>query len=125
MSYFRLLVISALLIAPVTHAEERQDILKMFQQFTLASAAAGKCIQPSGAELTSFLTNYQIVTTFALKEVRERKPELSSEQAQNFLGTGAKKATAAVNKVIASKGCDNPKIQNLIALFHFQSKWEP
>lgn len=125
MPFFRFIAISILLISPIVSAEEQQDILKIFQHFTLASAASGKCIQPSKEELTSFLANYQMVTTFALKEVRERKPELTSKQAQMFLHSGAEKATDAVYEVIASEGCDSPKIKDLIAHFHVQSKWKP
>ena len=89
------------------------------------TAAAGKCIKPNPEELKSFLANYQMVTTFALGEVRKRKPSMSKAQANEFLAAGGKRATKAVYKVIEDTGCETPKIQRLIDSYYLQAKWKP
>ena len=113
------------LFSSLSQAADKTDILRIFQQFTLSSAAAGKCIKPKPEELTSFLANYQMVTTFAIREVQKRKPTMSKAQAESFLVAGGKRATNAVYKVIAETGCETPKIQRLIDTYHLQARWKP
>jgi hypothetical protein len=101
------------------------DILKIYEQFTLASAAAGKCIKPSQDELTSFLANYQMVSVSALTELKKRKPDLTNEQANKVLKAGGVKLTNAVYGVIDKEGCESEKIQDLLKRFHMQAGWKP
>ena len=104
---------------------EKDDILKIYEHFTLFSAAAGKCINPKKEELTSFLANYQMVSVSALTELRNRKPDISNEKAQEILKFGGEKLTKAVYEVIETEGCESSKIQDLIKRFHMQAEWKP
>jgi len=104
---------------------EKTDILKIYEHFTLASAAAGKCIKPSEEKLTSFLANYQMVLVSALTELKKRKSDLSNEQANNILKAGGDKLTKAVYSVIDNEGCESEKIQDLLKRFHMQAEWKP
>ena len=114
-----------MLLFATTASAEKIDILKIYEQFTLASAAAGKCLKPKKEELTSFLANYQIVSVSALTELKKRKSGLSNEQASKTLKAGGKKLTNVVYDVIDTEGCESPKIQDLIKRFHMQASWKP
>lgn len=104
---------------------EKDEILKIYEHFTLSSAAAGKCINQKKEELTSFLENYQMVSVSALTELRNRKPDISNEKAQEILKLGGEKLTKAVYEVIETEGCESSKIQDLIKRFHMQAEWKP
>ena len=114
-----------ILLSSTAQAGDKIGILKIFEQFTLASAAASKCIKPENKELTSFLANYQMVSIRASMEIQKRKPELTKSQAAEIVKKGGKRATEAVYKVIEKEGCKSPKIQDLIKRFHMQAKWDP
>ena len=104
---------------------ESTNILKMYNQFTAVSAASGKCMTPPKDELTSFLGNYQMVTTLMYQEIKKRKPDFTEEQAKKAIKRGSSKVTTAVYKIIDAEGCNSPKIQDLIKRFHAQAKWKP
>lgn len=114
-----------LMYCGIVNAAGKTDILKIFEHFTLANAAAGKCIKPEKSELTSFLANYQMVTVLTLQEIQKRKPGISKKQAQDMLRNGSTKATKTVHSVIANEGCESTKIQDIIKRFHMQAKWKP
>jgi len=118
-------LILLLIFCGAANAAGKTDILKIFEHFTLANAAAGKCLKPKESELTSFLANYQMVTLLALQAIQKRKPGISQKQAQEILKAGSNKGTKAVHFVIAKEGCESPKIQDLIKRFHLQAKWKP
>lgn len=121
----RHLLILLMFVSASAIAEEKMDILKIYEQFTLASAAAGKCIKPTEKELTSFLANYQMISVSALTELKKRKTSLTNEQANKILLSGSEKLTNAVYGVIEKEGCDSAKIQDLIKRFHVQATWKP
>jgi hypothetical protein len=121
---YRILVL-ILVLSSTAHAADKIGILKIYEQFTLASAAAAKCESPDKQELTDFLVNYQIVLTRTLMEIKERKPSLTNKQAEKIISSGNEKATEAVYSVINTEGCESQKIQDLIKLFHLQAKWNP
>jgi len=118
-----LLLVLLMISLPVV--AEKTDVLKIYEAFTLTSAAAGKCIKPDKEELTSFLANYQMVTVSVQTELKKRKPELTKEQAGNIINVSGKKLTGAINTFIEKEGCENPKIQELIKRFHVLAKWKP
>ncbi|WP_444919131.1 hypothetical protein [Microbulbifer sp. JMSA003] len=121
----RILYLSLALFCSVTYAESKTDILKMFEHFTLSSAAAGKCIKPEKKVLNAFLANYEMVSIYALQEVMKRNPAMSKEKAREAMKVGGEKATQMVYTVIEKGGCESPKIQDLIKRFHVQAKWKP
>jgi len=121
----RHILVIIILLSSTAQAGDKIGILKIYEQFTLASAAAGKCIKPKKEELTDFLSNYQMVSISALMEIEKRKPDLTKNQVAEIINKGSKKATEAVYKVIEKEGCRSPKIQDLIKRFHIQAKWTP
>ena len=80
---------------------------------------------PQKDELTSFLSNYQIVTTLMYQEIKKRKPDFTEGQVNKAIKMGSSKVTAAVYKVIETESCNSPKIQDLIKRFHVQAQWKP
>ena len=121
----RKFLILIILLSSSAQAGNEIGILKIYEQFTLASAAAGKCIKPEKKELTDFLANYQMVAIRASMEIQKRNPKLTKSQATEIINNGNKKATKAVYQVIEEEGCESPKIQDLIKRFHVQAKWNP
>ena len=122
---FTKIIFTLALFTSFTSNAEKMDILKIYNQFTLASAASSKCLKPSKEELNSFLVNYQVVVVLMHKEIKKRKPEYSEKDIQKVMTHRNTKATDAVNKVIKSEGCSSNKIQDLIKRFYMQSKWKP
>ena len=122
---FTKIIFTLALFTSFTSNAEKMDILKIYNQFTLASAASSKCLKPSKEELNSFLVNYQVVVVLMHKEIKKRKPEYSEKDIQKVMTHRNTKATDAVNKVIKSEGCISNKIQDLIKRFYMQSKWKP
>lgn len=118
-------VILLALYSGALSAAENTNILKIFEHFTLASAAASKCIKLDKDELTSFLANHRMVTGFAFQEIQKRKPNITKEQVKGLMQEGSRKATQAVHSTIEKEGCDSPKIQDLIKRFHAQARWKP
>lgn len=113
------------LLTSFTVTAEKMNILKIYNQFTLASAASSKCLKPSKDELNSFLENYQIVVFLMYKEIKNRKPEYSEKDVQKVMANRNNKATNTVNDVIKTQGCNSSKIQDLLKRFYIQSKWNP
>jgi hypothetical protein len=121
---YRVFILMLVLLWNV-QAADKIGILKIYEQFTLASAAAGKCTKPEKSELSHFLANYKMVYIRALMEIEKRKPDLTKKQALEIIKKASKKTTEVVYKVIEKEGCEGPKIQNLIKRFHVQAKWSP
>jgi cupin superfamily acireductone dioxygenase involved in methionine salvage len=122
---FTKIIFTLAMFTSFTSNAENMDILKIYNQFTLASAAASKCIKPSKEELNAFLVNYQMVVILMHKEIKKRKPEYSEKDLEKVMTNRNTKATDAVNKVIKSEGCSSNKIQDLIKRFYMQLKWKP
>ncbi len=121
----KILFIFLILFSATASAEKDIRILKIYEQFTLASAAAGKCIKPKKELLTSFLANYQMIHIRALQQIKKLKPKITNKQAANILNKGGTQATNTVYKEIKENGCESNKIKDLIKRFHMQAKWKP
>ncbi len=121
----KILFIFLILLSGTANAEKDIKMLKIYEQFTLASAAAGKCIKPKKELLTSFLANYQMVHIRALQQIKKLKPKITNKQAANILKKGGMQATNAVFKAIKEEGCESKKIKDLIKRFHMQANWKP
>jgi len=121
----RITLVFILLVPSFSITAKELDIFKIFNQFTAVSAASGKCIEPSSEELTSFLANYQMVTTLMHQKIKSRKPEWSDDKVSQFIEKGSNKITVKIKGLINSEGCDSPKIQALTNRFYVQAKWKP
>ncbi|WP_444909242.1 hypothetical protein [Microbulbifer sp. TRSA005] len=115
----------ALLSSSNSTAHGTPEILKMYEHFTLSSAAAGKCYQPKKPELASFLANYELVTRMSSQYIKEKRPQLTEKQTAQILLDAGKRATDRVYQEIESASCMSPKIQDLIKRFKVQSAWKP
>lgn len=114
-----------LLVSSFSVTAKEMDIFKIFNQFTAVSAASGKCIKPSSEDLTSFLANYQMVSTLMYKKIKSRKPKWPDEKVNKFIENGSNKITIKIHNLINSEGCDSPKVQALTNRFYVQAKWKP
>ena len=118
--------LAALLIAvfavPDVLAEERKiGILKIFDQFVMASKAASRCVEPEEEKLRSFLTNLRIVSQRAAEEVRRRKPDWTGEQIAAVMKKRSEGLSKKVGAVIDEKGCADPRIEDLLRRFEMQA----
>ncbi|QFT54499.1 hypothetical protein [Microbulbifer sp. THAF38] len=114
----------ALLSNSAAAAQSTPEILKMYEHFTLSSAAAGKCYKPTEQELALFLANYELVTRMSSQYIKNKKPSLTDKQASQILLDAGKRATDMVYREIEEASCTSPKIQDLIKRFKVQSAWK-
>jgi hypothetical protein len=102
-------------------AQQKLDIVQIMGQFVQASYAASKCSKPDQKTLSSFLSNFKIVSVRATEEMKKRNPGLSDQQ----IVEGFKKQTTAVEKAIdgaiGTNGCGDPRIQDLLKRFEVQA----
>ena len=120
--FFRILiVIFVITISRFAIAQEKPDIVQIMGQFVQASYAASRCIKPDQETLSRFLSNYKIVSVRTNEELKKRNPGQSDQQ----IVEGLKQRTSAVEKaiedVIKTKGCEDPRIQDLLKRFEIQA----
>jgi hypothetical protein len=118
----KILIASFLLaISPLAVAEQKLDIVQIMGQFVQASYAASRCIKPDQETLSRFLSNYKIVSIRAGEELKKRNPGQSNQQ----IADGLKQRTGAVEKaiddVIRTNSCSDPRIQDLLKRFEMQA----
>ncbi len=111
----------ALAIPPLVAAQQKLDIVQIMGQFVQASYAASRCIEPDKKTLTSFLTNFKIVTVRAAEELKKRNPKQSEQQVVNGLKQRTKAVEKAIDDVIHDNGCSDPRIQDLLKRFKLQA----
>jgi hypothetical protein len=107
----------ALLASGQAFAQEKPDILQIFDQFVLTSAAASKCAKPEEKTLTSFLANFQMISIRASMALSERYPGHTKDQIAGAMKRESEMLTQKVNEAISAKGCDDASIQDLLKRF--------
>jgi len=116
-----LIAFFAAAISSITVAQQKLDIVQIMEQFIQASYAASRCIKPDQETLSRFFFNFNIVSVRAGEELKKRNPGQSDQQ----IVEGLKQLTGAVEKaidsVIREKGCDDPRIQDLLKRFEIQA----
>lgn len=120
-----ILIFLAFALISCSKKDESPDILKIYEHFTLSSAAASKCASPEKDELTKFLANYQMVSIYAMQEIQKRKPEYTKDDAVKKLSEAQNILTKQVESAIEKEGCNSKSIQDLIKRFHALSQWKP
>jgi hypothetical protein len=103
-------------------AQDKLDILQVFDQFLLANHAASKCIKPDAETLGKFLGNFQVVTIRAAEEIRKRnKNPITNQDAQEIMKSRSDSQNQRVTKIIKSSGCNDPRIQDILKRFQIQA----
>ena len=103
-------------------AQDKLDILQIFDQFLLANHAASKCIKPDAETLGKFLGNFQVVTIRAAEEIRKRnKSPISNQDVQEIMKSRRDSQNQRVEELIQSNGCNDPRIQDLLKRFQIQA----
>jgi hypothetical protein len=111
--------------ASLAYAEEDLGILKIFDQFVVSSAAAGKCTEPDKETLTSFLANFQMVSVFAAQALKKQYPQRTEAQIAEAMERRNKAITEKMSDLVREKRCNDPGIQEAVKRFHVQAKWKP
>lgn len=112
---------ATLLFSGPAIAQDKLDILQVFDQFLLANHAASKCIKPDAETLGKFLGNFQIVIIRATEEVRKRNPNATKQEAQRIMKDRSDSQNQRVAEIIQSNGCNDPRIQDLLKRFQMQA----
>lgn len=102
-------------------AQDKLDILQVFDQFLLANHAASKCIKPDAETLGKFLGNFQIVIIRATEEVQKRNPNSTKQEAQQIMKAQSDSQNRRVTEIVQSTGCTDPRIQDLLKRFQMQA----
>ncbi|MHB1117864.1 hypothetical protein [Sideroxydans sp.] len=102
-------------------AEQRIDIVQIMGQFVQASYAASRCAKPDQDTLSHFLNNFKIVSIRATEELKKRSPDQTEQQIINALKQRTNSVERAIDEVIRTKSCSDPRIQDLLKRFEIQA----
>jgi hypothetical protein len=103
-------------------AQQKLDIIQIMGQFVQASHAASKCLKPDRDTLSHFLVNFKIVTFRASEEMRKKNPGMSEQQVLASFTTARNAVAQQIDDVLATNGCGDPRIQDLLKRFDIQAK---
>jgi hypothetical protein len=116
-----LLTSFVLSISPLAAAEQKLDIVQIMGQFVQASYAASRCIKPDQETLSRFLYNYKVVSIRAGEELKKRNPGQSDQQIVDSLKQRTGAVEKAIDEVIRTNSCSDPRIQDLLKRFEVQA----
>ena len=121
-SVFRILLAGALLASSTSSlAQNKLDIVEIMRQFILAEYAAKQCLRPDQQTLARFEANRRIVTVRATEEMLKRKPGATARQVAEWYARSTAPVLVHMDEIIRSKGCDDPRIQDLLKRFEIQA----
>ncbi len=115
-----LAVILAFAIPPLAVAQQL-DIVQIMGQFVQVSYASSRCAKPDQEKLANFLKNFNIVYTRGTEELKKRNPTKSEHQVLQGLKQSVAAVEKAIDEVIRDKGCNDPRIQDLVQRFDMQA----
>ena len=122
LSVFRILLAGALLASSTSSlAQTKLDIVEIMRQFILAEYAVKQCLRPDQQTLARFEANRRIVTVRATEEMLKRKPGATARQVAEWFARSAAPVLVHMDEIIRSKGCDDPRIQDLLKRFEIQA----
>lgn len=122
LSVFRILLAGALLASSTSSlAQTKLDIVEIMRQFILAEHAAKQCLRPDQQTLARFEANRRIVTVRATEEMLKRKPGATARQVAEWYARSTAPVLVHMDEIIRSKGCDDPRIQDLLKRFEIQA----
>lgn len=122
LSVFRILLAGALLASSTSSlAQNKLDIVEIMRQFILAEYAAKQCLRPDQQTLARFEANRRIVTVRATEEMLKRKPGATARQVAEWYARSTAPVLVHMDEIIRSKGCDDPRIQDLLKRFEIQA----
>ena len=102
--------------------QQGPDIVEIMRQFMLAEHAAKQCLKPDQATWARFEANRRIVTLRATEAMRKRKPGATAWQISQWFAQSTVPVMAHMDEIIRSKGCTDPRIQDLLKRFEIQAK---
>lgn len=100
---------------------QQLDIMQIMGQFVQSNYAASQCIKPDQKTLSSFLTNFKVVSIRTIEELKKRNPEQSEQQIIANLKQRTGAVEKAISEAIRSNGCSDPRIQDLLKRFEIQA----
>lgn len=115
------LAASLVAITPMSSAQQKLDIVQIMGQFVQAEYAASQCLKPDEQTLSKFNSNYRIVSVRATEEMMKRRPGLTEQQVSEQFKKGADAVHKQMDDVIRTKGCSDPRIQDLLKRFEIQA----
>jgi hypothetical protein len=118
----RIAVAAAFLAASTAPlAQQKLDIVQIMGQFVQANYATSKCLKPDQQTLSKFNSNLRTVSTRATEEMLKRKPGATEQQVTESFKSGTQAVEKQINEVVQSKGCGDPRIQDLLKRFEVQA----
>ena len=126
MMYIKPLVIFVMIIGfQQSFAQNDPEILQIFDQFVSSNAAISQCDKPDKETITHFHANFQIITDFASKSLKETYPEYTKDNISRTMKTRRELITQKANELVEAKGCTDPDVKLAIKRFYVQAKWKP
>ncbi len=103
------------------HAQERMDIMRIFEQFVMAKAAAARCVAQETDLDRSWSANFATIMLRSIQAVRERNPAIPESRIDAALRSLADRLRASVEALIDREGCASPDGQHLQRLYRQQA----
>ncbi|MGE0667052.1 MAG: hypothetical protein AB7O49_10895 [Sphingomonadales bacterium] len=136
MSPSRILVLGALLFAPVPSlaqvdltappsdapAEQndgikRDPLTTMFDNFAISGVVAGMCKPPDEALMSRFVGNFGVVQQMMIRRIRQQMPDKPAKEIGEMLESRMQNLNMLATNAVQSKGCTSPEITPLIDQF--------
>lgn len=106
---------------PAALAQNKLDIVEIMRQFILAEHAAKQCLKPDQQTWARFEANRRIVVVRSTQEMLKRKPGATVRQVSEWYARSTVPVMEHMDAIIRTKGCGDPRIQDLLRRFEIQA----
>ncbi len=114
----------ALLNTPA-FCQERVDILKILDNFTISGVAAKKCLPQDDTTDTAVLANLMNVSIRATEALKVRRPDLNDQQLIDLMKKRGETLKAITEQELSTRGCNSDFAKQLLALYKKHAEWKP
>ena len=105
----------------LSFSQNNLDIVQILGQFYQASYATSKCTVLSQELQQSFSKNFEIVSFRARESIKSKNKGISDSEISSQLNKGKTAVESQIESVIQSKGCSDPRIQDLLKRYVVQA----
>jgi hypothetical protein len=103
--------------------QDEIGVLRLFDEFVSAGAAASRCATPDDEAAARFLSNFQWVASHATREIGRQLPASSGDEVAAELARRSKAVKDRTHALVRSEGCEAEKVQELVRRFAVQASW--
>ncbi|QCU89841.1 hypothetical protein [Thiomicrorhabdus sediminis] len=106
-------------------AQANDNILKIYEEFSVARAVIDHCHSPSKQEFNQFLENFAAVNQLTALELKGMYPDKSPQALSNAVQKRSTFIAGNTDMKIIRTGCDTPFVKEAIERFPKLLEWKP